>query len=112
MVRDTFISLVTMTGTGVNDYGTPTYTAQERRVFAQWDGVKRSEFYQAAAVGLKPTAVFRVWERDYKNERYIIHNGRRYRVLRTYPLRGERIEIVVTDDMEEGDDGAVIPTEQ
>lgn len=106
MTRDTYITLIERTPADEPDEnGNTVYTESERRVFAQWDGVKRSEFYQAAAVGLKPELIFRINERCYGGERYIEHNGKRYRVLRTYPLSGERIELVVTSDLQEDTEG-------
>lgn len=100
MTRDTYITLIARTPTDEPDqYGNPVYIEEKRRVPAQWDGVKRSEFYQAAAVGLKPEMVFRIYERCYSGQRYVEHRGRRYRVLRSYPLTGERLELVVTDDL-------------
>lgn len=104
MTRDTFIELITRTPSGEPDEnGYTVYTESRRRVSAQWDGIKRSEFYQAAAAGLKPELIFRIYERCYGGERYLEHKGVRYRVLRTYPLTGERIEIVVTSDLPEGE---------
>lgn len=106
MTRDTYITLIERTPAEDSDEnGNPLYNEKKRRTFAQWDGIKRSEFYQAAAVGLKPELVFRIYERCYNGERYIEHSGKRYRILRTYPLAGERLELVVTSDLEEATDG-------
>lgn len=104
MVRDTFITLVSREYTGVDAYGEPIYVEMKKRVYAQWDGVCRSEFYQAAAVGLQPTMVFRIYQRAYSDQRYVEYGGRRYRVVRTYPLVGERIELICTDDIAEDDE--------
>ena len=104
MTRDTYIELITRTpGKEPDANGFTVYTESKRRVSAQWDGVKRSEFYQAAAIGLKPELIFRIYERCYSNERYLEHKGTRYRIMRTYPLSGERLELVVTSDLPEGE---------
>lgn len=104
MTRDTYIELIARAPADEPDEnGDPVFTESRRRVSAQWDGVKRSEFYQAAAVGLKPELIFRIYERCYNSERYLEHKGRRYRVLRTYPLPGERLEIVAVSDLPEGE---------
>lgn len=108
MTRDTFITLLGRSCSGADEYGAPLYNTTERRVPAEWDGVKRSEFYQAAAAGFRPEIIFRIYERVYGGERYLLHNDKKLRIIRSYPLSGERIELVCTSDLD-GDEteGAV-----
>lgn len=104
MTRDTYITLISRENGGANEYGTPVIKETRKRIHAQWDGVKRSEFYQAAAVGLQPTITFRIYAKAYNDQRYIEHADKKYRVIRTYPLSGERVELICTDDLETSDD--------
>jgi hypothetical protein len=68
-------------------------TDNGREVVAWIGNVKRSEFYSAAAVGMKPAAVFRVNEADYSGEKLLIHEGKRYRLIKTYQLPTRQIEL-------------------
>lgn len=60
-----------------------TYT--EREVFVKPRSVFASEFYQAAAVGLKPalTLVLSSFA-DYEDEKLVEYNGKEYTVTRVY----------------------------
>lgn len=59
-----------------------------------WIGnVRRNEFYAAAAVGMKPAAVFRVNEADYQGEKLLIYDGKRYRLIKTYQLPARQLEL-------------------
>ena len=104
----TFIELISRIESGSDEYGAPVVTESKRRIFATCGGVKRAEFYQAAAVGLKPEITFTIYEKYYKGERYVEHEGKRYRLLRSYPLSDERLELICTADIEGGgENGAV-----
>ena len=69
-----------------------------RTVLARVDGVKRAEFYQAHAAGMQLSAVFTVDSRDYENEAFLVHEGRRYKIARTYPVTGNALELVCEGD--------------
>ncbi|GJM84319.1 hypothetical protein HMSSN139_68150 [Paenibacillus sp. HMSSN-139] len=75
-------------GEEVEQDGTP------RQVFANKKSVRQSEFYQAMAAGMKPEIVFEVMVGDYADEPKVKHNGKYYRLIRTYSANGERIELV------------------
>lgn len=79
----------------VNDYGIPTRTTNDRTVFAQLKSIGQSEFYQAAADGLKPELKFILADYyDYQNEKEVVYNSKVYSVLRTYRDQN-KIEITV-----------------
>lgn len=78
-----------------------TVESKETVVFAEKKSVRQSEFYAAAAVGLKPELVFLVDERDFSmaaTEKYdpaeILYNERHYNIIRTY-CTGADVEITV-----------------
>ena len=86
------IKLVSYTET-VDSYGRPIRTETEAERFAEVRSIGQSEFYQAAASGLKPTIKFVLadfW--DYDNQKEIIFDDVRYNVLRTY-RDGNKLEI-------------------
>jgi hypothetical protein len=77
-----------------NALGDITETKVERQVFANKVSVKRSEFYQAQAVGLKPEVVFQVKLIDYEGEKKLSFEADEYNVIRTYSKDGEIIELI------------------
>ena len=79
----------------VDDYGDPVITETTRDVFAKLGSIGQKEFYQAHAVGLQPEIKFVLADYlDYDGEEIVLHNGQRYRVLRTY-RKGLELEITV-----------------
>lgn len=78
------IKLISYTET-IDRYGRPVRAELSREVFAEVRSIGQSEFYQAAASGLKPEVKFVIADYlDYKNEKEVEWNGTRYNVLRTY----------------------------
>lgn len=66
-----------------------------RSVFCRLASIGMKEFYEASANDFYPEMKFILADYlDYNNERLVEHNGRRYRVLRTYRA-GQELEIVV-----------------
>lgn len=82
-------------------FGRAVCTDSERTIFAEQCGIKRNEFYQAAAVGMTPSLTFRCWEFEYQGERVLMFGGREYRIIRTYPVEGERLELICSDIAED-----------
>jgi SPP1 family predicted phage head-tail adaptor len=87
------IKLIAVINT-VNALGDYTETQTEREVFANKTSVKRAEFYQAQAVGLKPEVVFEVRLIDYEGEKKLSYEGEEYNVIREYSKDGEIVELV------------------
>lgn len=56
--------------------------------------VGRTEFYNAAATGLRPELVFVIHGYEYNGEQYVEFEGVRYRVIRTYQVDFEEMELV------------------
>lgn len=66
-----------------------------REVFVALRSVGRAEFYAAQATDYRPEMVFVLSDYlDYADETLLLHDGRLYRVLRTYRT-GQALEIVV-----------------
>lgn len=103
MFCDVLINLISQTITDTSDdYGNPVIETINKTVYAVKKAVKRNEFYQAQAVGLVPQIVFECFEFDYNGEKIVEHDGKRYNVIRSYPLSGEKIEIICNDLAEVG----------
>ncbi len=82
------------TSPGKNELGKATEVQGEpRQVFANKKSVRESEFYQAAAVGLKPEIMFEVRSFEYQKENLLVHDNKIHRVMRAY-TKGELTELV------------------
>lgn len=67
-----------------------------RDVFCRLASIGMKEFYEASARDFYPEVKFILADYlDYDNEQLCEHNGKRYRVLRTYRT-GMELELVVT----------------
>lgn len=87
------IKLISITITE-NDMGDPVEIPVEREVFADKQSIRQSEFYQAAATGLRPELMFVVRTIDYNNEPKLKYNDKEYTIVRTYDKDGELIELI------------------
>lgn len=77
-----------------NDIGDPVEVPVKREVFADKQSIRQSEFYQAAATGLRPELMFVVRSIDYEGEPKLKYNGKEYTIIRTYDKDGELTELV------------------
>lgn len=67
---------------------------ERREVFCNEKGVKRNEFYQGQAQGYRPELCLEIHASEYRKESHIEYNGDMYRVIRTYPVKNECLEII------------------
>ena len=80
----------------VDSVGNTIPAEQKTQVFCKPRSVTRSEFYQAATAGLKPSLVLVLSHfADYNEERIVEFNGKRYTVTRAY-LRPDRDAVELT----------------
>jgi len=77
----------------VNDLGDLITVRTKREVFANKKSIRQSEFYQAAAAGLKPEFYFDVRSVEYEGEQELEYEGRIYEIIRTFD-KGEYIELI------------------
>jgi SPP1 family predicted phage head-tail adaptor len=87
------IELITITPIE-NDMGDIIETPVEREVFADKQSIRQSEFYQAAATGLRPELMFVVRSIDYNQEPKLKHGDKTYTIIRTYDKDGELTELI------------------
>lgn len=98
------ITLVSKTYT-IDEYGDTQATRTEREVFARIKSIGMKEKYEALQAGLDPEHTFILPDYyEYDNETEILYEGNTYRVIRTY-RNGKTLEIVVTRDTVEDEDG-------
>ena len=65
----------------------------KKLVYCNSKGVKGVEFYQAQAQGYRPELCVDIKEIDYAGEKHFEYDGKMYRVIRTYPVKDECIEL-------------------
>lgn len=76
-----------------------------REVFARSTrSIYRDEFYQAAAVGLRPAAVISIFFGDYAGEKVCEWQGHTYGITRTYQAPGsDDIELTLSERLGDGE---------
>lgn len=86
--------------TTTNSIGDAVKTPVSREVFADRKSIRQSEFYQAAAAGLKPEIMFEINLIDYEGERYLTYSEdpaedpKHYTIIRTYEKDRDKIELI------------------
>lgn len=70
-----------------------------RTAFAEKKSIKQTEFYQAAANGLKPELVFKIWQIDYQDEDELMYEDKLYRIIRTFESDIDMLELVCERDV-------------
>ncbi len=91
MRHNDIINLLTVTTT-TDELGNQIETETPREVFANELGVTSSEFYDAAAQGLKPEKRFEIYSFEYQDETKLTHEGTEYRIIRTQK-NGEKLRL-------------------
>lgn len=56
-------------------------------------GVARTEFYEAMKAGKKLTATFEIYEDEYDGQELLEHEGKRYKIARTFPTGHGTLEL-------------------
>ena len=79
-----------------DDVGEPIEISTQREIYAKILSIGQQEFYQAQATGLKPELKFEIADYlDYEDEKELIHDNKRYQILRTYRKSTRQLEITV-----------------
>lgn len=94
MRRNTTIYLIPKTP-GENDIGDSLHNeGKPRRLLAEKKSIRQSEFYQAAATGLKPELTFVVWPHEYRGEDILKFNEKSYKIIRTFEKNHKELELI------------------
>ncbi|MGX8701521.1 phage head completion protein [Caproiciproducens sp.] len=102
MYKD-IITLIAVTK-GQDADGFPAEVEHPHDVFADKKSVSRAEFYSSLQAGATATAVFNTRKVDFDESTYdgveatrLEHDGKKYKILRTYSKDDEMLEITCTD---------------
>jgi SPP1 family predicted phage head-tail adaptor len=93
LFRDVLELPITITK-GINSIGNTLESKAYRQIYADKQSIRQSEFYQAAATGLKPELMLVIRSAEYNNEEIIRYNGKEYRIIRTYDKGNDFLELV------------------
>ncbi|HEM4977767.1 TPA: phage head closure protein [Streptococcus suis] len=61
--------------------------------------ITRSEFYQANQAGIRPSLVVDIHSFEYDNQELAEFEGKRYRILKTYPADLETLELTLMEKL-------------
>nr|DAQ25118.1 MAG TPA: Minor capsid protein [Caudoviricetes sp.] len=78
----------------------PIYEDVEVTILCRKKKVTRSEFYQANQSGLRPSLVIEVHNFEYDNQENAVFEGKKYHVLKTYPIDSEILELTLSEKLE------------
>lgn len=95
-MRDEEIFFMDLVPTGEKDvHGDPILKEHmSEAVYAEARSIGQTEFYQAETAGVKPEIKFVITDyMDYQGQKYLIHDGTRYTVLKTYRKSSNELEI-------------------
>ncbi|MGE4213778.1 MAG: phage head closure protein [Anaerotignaceae bacterium] len=92
MTYDNELTLITKTY-AQDDIGNQIATETETKILCGVKSVGRSEFYNAAQTGLKPTLLFIVHGYEYSGEKLVKFENEKYSVLKTYSMGFEELEL-------------------
>ncbi|BBK76871.1 hypothetical protein [Clostridium butyricum] len=97
MIGDYGLTLIS-TDVTYDDIGNPVETPKEIDIFCDMKSIGRTEFYKAAANGLKPSYIFVVHPYEYNGETYVEFSEdekpkQRYKVMKTYKKNMEELEL-------------------
>lgn len=94
------ITLISKKVTGKDKFKQPIYKDVEVTILCRKKKVTRSEFYQANQTGLRPSLVVEVHNFEYDNQENAVFEGKKYRVLKTYPIDSEILELTLSEKLE------------
>ncbi len=93
MTYDHELTLIGATSYTEDDIGNQIPVKTQTPILCGIKSIGRTEFYNAAANGIKPVIVFLVHGYEYSGETEIIFEDIKYKVIRTYSEGFEEIEL-------------------
>lgn len=94
------ITLTSRKTKGKDKLKQPIYKDVDVTILCRKKKVTRSEFYQANQSGLRPSLVVEVHNFEYDNQEHATFEGKKYHVLKTYPIDSEILELTLSEKLE------------
>lgn len=79
--------------TGTDADGYPITKMRKIKVFANQKSIGTTEFHMSLQSGIRMSAVFEVFAMDYDGQETVEHDGKTYKVQRTYSKGEDRLEL-------------------
>lgn len=79
----------------VNEVGNTIKNKKYKGIFANKKSITQNEFYQAEQLGLKLSNKFEIYFQEYNNELFARYNNKEYKIIRTYQVDADKLEIVL-----------------
>lgn len=89
------IKLIKKIKTGKDKDLNAVYKEEIKEVFADIRSVYGNEFYTAGTQDIKPEAVLIIYPFEYKGEKTIEYDGKRYEVIRNFQKNINELEITI-----------------
>ena len=91
------ITLISRVKTGLDKLHQPLFEEKRLTILCRKRSITRSEFYQANKAGLKPSLVVEIRNFEYENQEFAKFEGKQYRILKTYPIDSEILELTLSE---------------
>ncbi len=82
-----------------NEIGDMIRGPKKREVYGEEVQIYGSTFFQAAAVGMKLEKVLKIWKFDYEDEQYLEYKGVKYKIVKKYETKDEKLELTCSSDI-------------
>ena len=92
MTYDNELNLISLTYAD-DEIGNQIPIERKTNILCNVSSIGRSEFYNAANSGLKPTIIFTIHKYEYNDETLVEFNNVKYKVIKTYSKGIEEIEL-------------------
>ncbi|AGM99848.1 phage head closure protein [Streptococcus iniae] len=69
------------------------------KMLCRKQSITRSEFYQANQAGIRPSLIVDIHSFEYDNQELAEFDGKRYRIIKTYPVDLEILELTLTEKL-------------
>ena len=80
--------------TTTDENGFEVSTETQTEVFAERKSIRSQEFYEAQKQGYKLSTMFVIKPYEYDEQEYLLYEGKKYKVERTYEKDTENLEII------------------
>ncbi|MGT2951591.1 phage head-tail adapter protein [Streptococcus cuniculi] len=91
------VVLIERIETGLDSLRQPIFSEWETFALCNIRSVSRSEFYQASKTDNRPSLVIEMHKYEYDNQPIALVNGKRHKVLKTYSIDFETIELTLEE---------------
>lgn len=97
---DEKVALLSSGGYKEDEIGQQIPLETEKEVWCCRDRIPRNEFYLAGQNNMEISEILIVHPYEYEGQRFVKFHGRRLKVIKTYPINMEELELTCTEGVE------------